>query len=694
MKLKLGTYLKKGILLGMLAGLPFVSFSQFAFDLPSKGNERIFDYSGIWVQVSGKLALCSHSEKGHINLEVGGGKPPYTFKWNTLQTTQNRTNLNAGTYTVWITDSEGKVHEERIVIQPPFPLLLNPVEKKDASCGSGKDGYAKVSVKIGRNDYEPNSPPYKVTWSNGLKDVWEAENLEPGVYTVTVADKYNCDVSVSFEIKSASEGINVSESIQNVSCSSDATGKIVLNVSGGQPPFTYTWNTGATTKDLSNLSPGTYQVQVKDQKGCSFQASYTVAATTPITLSEQIVQPSCEGNSNGEIQINVAGGKPPYTFLWSNGQTGTAIKSLTAGVYTLKVTDAQGCGVEKQFTLTHESNLQLEVLENRSVSCSGKSDGGISIGVKGGKGAVEIKWSDSPSNQLQRKDLKAGIYTVSIKDQSGCSVSKTIEVKETAGLSARIETALDVDCDAGKVEGLAWVSIQGGKEPYQITWSTGSENSREIKFNKSGTLKVTVKDALGCVTETETKVDFPTQNVSGSRLDFQYRKLEITSESEVLAKEEIIFESEISPEFLSWQWEFGDGNKSSDKDPIHIFEKPGTYEVTLTGYDLLGCSSVEKNTIQVNAPTQMVVIPNAFSPNGDGLNDTFLPKIKGVSSFSMEIFNTWGEKLFITNSLETKGWDGLYRGQMSPPGNYLYRITYTNPDGITHTQSGGITLIR
>ena len=189
-------------------------------------------------------------------------------------------------------------------------------------------------------------------------------------------------------------------------------------------------------------------------------------------------------------------------------------------------------------------------------------------------------------------------------------------------------------------------------------------------------------------------MDFPTQNLSGSRLDFQYRKLEITSESEVLAKEEILFESEISPEFLSWQWEFGDGKKSTDKDPIHVFEKPGTYEVTLTGYDLLGCSSVEKNIIQVNAPTQMVVIPNAFSPNGDGLNDTFLPKAKGVSSFSMEVFNTWGEKLFNTISLETKGWDGLYQGQMSPPGNYLYRITYTTPDGITHSHSGGITLIR
>ena len=151
-------------------------------------THSIQSYEKIWVNVGGKLALCTGNEKGNIVLEVGGGKPPYSFRWNTNETTQNRANLNAGTYTVWITDSEGSIHREAIVIQPPFPLILNPLVKKDASCGSANNGYAKIGVKIGRNDYEKDIPPYKVTWSNGLKDVWEANNLAPGTYTVKVAD--------------------------------------------------------------------------------------------------------------------------------------------------------------------------------------------------------------------------------------------------------------------------------------------------------------------------------------------------------------------------------------------------------------------------------------------------------------------------------------------------------------------------
>jgi gliding motility-associated-like protein len=694
MKSVLSIYIKLGLLLLLLVAKPAISFSQFAFNLPSKENERVYDYNSIWVEVSGKLALCSHSEKGHIILTVGGGKAPYTFKWNTLETTQNRTNLNAGTYTVWITDAEGKVREQKIVVQPPFPLILNPVVKRDATCGSETDGYAKISVKIGRNDYEPNSPPYQVTWSNGLKNVWEADNLKPGTYTVTVSDKYNCDTSVSFEIKSASEGINVTETIENISCSSDSNGKISLNVSGGQAPYIYKWSNGSTSKDLSNLSAGTYEVQVKDSKGCSFFATYKISASSPILISETIKQPSCTGTANGEIRVNVSGGKAPYTYLWNTGETTPLAKNLSSGTYTVKITDAQGCKVEKQISVSNESNLQLEVLETRPVSCSGVSDGGISLAVKGAKGKFEVSWSDLSSTQLQRKDLKAGTYTITVSDESGCSVSKTIAVNETQKLSARIETALDVDCAKGSVEGLAWVSIQGGKEPYQITWSTGSINSREISFNKSGTLKVTVKDALGCVTETETKVDFPNTNTMGSRLDFQYRKLVITSEPEVLVKEEILFESEIAPGFIAWEWEFGDGKKSSEKNPIHIFEKAGSYEVKLVGFDALGCSTVEKNTIQVLPPNEMVVIPNAFSPNGDGLNDTFIPKLRGIQSFTLDVFNTWGEIIYTTSSLESKGWDGTFRGQMSSPGNYLYKITFVTSDGIAQSKSGGITLIR
>jgi gliding motility-associated-like protein len=98
--------------------------------------------------------------------------------------------------------------------------------------------------------------------------------------------------------------------------------------------------------------------------------------------------------------------------------------------------------------------------------------------------------------------------------------------------------------------------------------------------------------------------------------------------------------------------------------------------------------------VQVITAEAQVVIPNAFTPNGDGLNDTFIPKIKNINSFTLEIFNTWGEKMFFTNSPESKGWDGTYRGQFLPAGNYLYRITYTDRNSDQTEKTGGVTLIR
>ncbi|MDI1323944.1 MAG: gliding motility-associated C-terminal domain-containing protein [Algoriphagus sp.] len=665
-----------------------VASAQFAFELPSRAAERVTSYDDIQVTVTGKLALCSHTEKGHIFLDVKGGLPPYTFKWNNHQTIQNRMNLLSGTYTVEITDAVGTKHVEHIIIQPPFGLLLNPLQKTDASCGSGADGSAKISVKFGRGE------PYKVTWSHGLEDSWEAKNLKPGTYTVTVADKFNCDVSVSFEIKSAAEGMTVAESIQDLSCSGQKDGKISLNVSGGVAPYTYSWSNGATSKDLTGIASGTYEVLVKDQKGCSFQASYKVGEAVALTLESKITEASCVGNSNGQIELSVKGGKAPYTYIWSDGQTGSVAKNLISGSYDVKVTDASGCFVQEQFTLGTHSSLEVELLESKGVSCSGATDGFINLGVNGAKGQVTVKWSDGILSSLSRKDLKAGTYTIQIKDESGCEVNKSISISEPSPLSARIESTLDVDCAEGSVTGVAWVSIHGGKEPYKITWSNGDKDAREINFFHSGTFKVTVTDASGCAVETEARVDFPSQNTQGGRLDFDYRKLEISNEPEVQVDEEIIFESVISEEFIAWEWEFGDGNESSDKDPIHIFEKPGTFEVSLTAYDIYGCSSVEKNTVTVNNPMDLVVIPNAFTPNGDGLNDAFFPKIRAVSSFSMDIFNTWGERIYAVSNAESKGWDGTYRGQALPAGNYLYKITYSSRDGQVFDRNGGITLIR
>jgi gliding motility-associated-like protein len=359
----------------------------------------------------------------------------------------------------------------------------------------------------------------------------------------------------------------------------------------------------------------------------------------------------------------------------------------------LKVTDASGCSLERQYNLAAAKTIEISLTQKEDASCK-KQTGSALIEVSGADGDYRITWSDGVSGITKRDDLLPGSYTVSAVNTSGCEVSTSFEIKATIEITARIESMLDVNCAVGSVTGVAWVSIQGGKEPYTIIWKSGEKEMREINFFQSGILKVLIKDASGCTLEVESKVDFPSQNGQGARLDFNYRKLEITNDPEVQVKQEVIFESMISEEFIAWEWAFGDGNISKDKDPIHRFEAAGEFEVILTAYDIFGCASTESNRIQVSSPAQLVAVPNAFTPNGDGLNDTFIPKIKAVSTFSMDIFNTWGERIYSTIGPESSGWDGTYQGQALPVGNYLYRINYSSRDGKVFEKTGGITLIR
>ena len=341
---------------------------------------RIFgaeSVSPITVSVSGKLALCSHSEKGSIILDITGGKAPYTFRWNTNETTQNRSNLYAGTYTVEITDADGTVHVESIVVQPPYPLILNPLEKRDASCGSGADGYAKIGVKVGRGE------PYQVSWSHGLKDSWEASNLKPGSYTVTVTDMFNCDVSISFEIESETEGMSLSESIKQPDCSSAGSGEINLYVTGGSAPYLYSWSHGPSTANVSGLAPGDYSVMITDKTGCSIQANYSLQAPSAIEVNASVADPTCGDQNDGSISLDIQGGQAPYTVSWSTGQSGSFLSNLGAGTYQANITDAQGCTVQQTVSLNQSAGIDLRIQEIQPVSCFGANDGAASMDLMG-----------------------------------------------------------------------------------------------------------------------------------------------------------------------------------------------------------------------------------------------------------------------------------------------------------------------
>jgi gliding motility-associated-like protein len=589
--------------------------SFWAYNPGSQGLERTDlgqPAAQLSVKVSGKLALCHHLDRGHIILEVSGGTPPYSFLWNNQERTQNRHNLFAGTYTVFITDSQGRRHEERIVIQPPFPLIVEMAGIQAASCSGTPDGSAKVNIRFGRGE------PYKILWSHGLEDELEAKGLMPGIYSVKVIDMFNCDATLTFEIKSNADSFEVKENIQQISCSDNSSGAISLDITGGKAPYTFLWSNGMTTKDISGVGPGKYEVAIKDQAGCTINKTFEIKSPSTVEVTVSRIQHNlCHGASDGEIDMEVKGGQAPLIFSWSNGATSQNLRGLKAGTYTLK-----------------------------------------------------------------------------IKDASGCEVNTQVMVQEPQKLTARLESSIELNCESGEATGFAWVNIQGGVSPYTIKWETGETGKNEIVFNRPGEIQVEVVDNTGCTVVEKLRVDFPFNNLIAGRIDFNVRKLSFSSEPEVHVLEPLVFESEIGEDFIAWEWDFGDGATAMDRDPVHVFKKPGEFDVTLRGYDIYGCSSVQKRLVTVLETEEWVTIPNAFTPNGDGLNDVFRPVYKGLVNFEMDIFNHWGEHLFASRGLEISGWDGTNKGRLLPRGNYIYKVQYTTITGETVQKTGTVTLVR
>jgi gliding motility-associated-like protein len=568
------------------------------------------DLGDMKVTVSGQLALCSHGDRGHIMLDVSGGIPPYTFVWNNLQTVQNRYNLLSGTYTVWVKDSMGHQIKEKIVVQPPFPLIIEMAQTKNVSC-SNADGEAKVNIKMGRGE------PYKIEWSHGLTGALHAKDLAPGKYSVKVSDQFNCNQTIHFEIKSNSESIELKEELTHISCTNEPKGSITVTASGGKAPFKFLWSNGKTSEKISGLNSGEYGLTVTDANGCSISKTYSITSSEPMSVAAEISNVLlCAEAKSGKISLDIKGGIAPFTFSWSNGSKVKNLENVSSGEYSVRITDQMGCETTKTFTITGPEKL-----------------------------------------------------------------------------TARIETTVDVNCETKEAKGVAWVSIKGGKAPYKITWLNGNKNTQEIEFLTERELSVQITDANGCQTFEKIMVDFA-NIASADRLGFEFKKLQWNPEEEILVDDQLKFESKISEDFIAWEWDFGDGTVSTEKDPVHVFKMPGEFEVVLKAYDIFGCSSVQKEEVKVKEVTEYLMMPNAFSPNGDGLNDIFGPVTKGISGYRMDIFNKWGELIFSNASKNSEGWNGHLNGQLLPSGNYVYKVTFQTPKGEVVEKAGTVTLIR
>ncbi|HLZ16836.1 MAG TPA: T9SS type A sorting domain-containing protein, partial [Cyclobacteriaceae bacterium] len=252
-----------------------------------------------------------------------------------------------------------------------------------------------------------------------------------GTYSVTVTDSSGCSASASYFIRE-NNTLKLSYSVTPTTCLDNGSGAINISVSGGSPPYSYSWSNGATTKDLNGLTSGSYAVTVKDSLGCEITTRILVFKNT-FQVGSEITQPLCWGDATGAISLTPSGGVAPYQFSWTNGSTAASLTNLAAGNYSVTVTDSTGCS--KLLTYSIVSPSQLQVTSSVvSTSCNASS---ITLTTSGGTAPYGYQWSTGAQTQ-NLSNLPGGTYTVTITDAKACTLTKQIVIDSVSTFACTI----------------------------------------------------------------------------------------------------------------------------------------------------------------------------------------------------------------------------------------------------------------
>ncbi|MGD1847719.1 MAG: PKD domain-containing protein [Salibacteraceae bacterium] len=471
---------------------PFIGTQTFTFCITVTGF--------IDASVTGVDPACHGDCNGTTNAVVTNGTTPYTYQWNTGQTTAGLNALCPGTYTVTVTDSVGCNPVRSITLAEP-PLLGAQIGTPTGiPCFGDSLGSATVIATGGTG-------AYTFDWDvgTGNQTVASAVNLLAGTYTVTVSDFRGCDSALSITISEPPLLTAVAAQRQAVICRGDSTGSAYVQASGGVAPYTYQWDANAanqTTDTAFNLAAGSYFVTVTDNNGCDSVVS--VAVSEPSTLNGNLVtitNVACFGDSSGQLSFLASGGTPPYAYQWSPNVTGVTVPSasnLSAGAYSLTITDSAGCDTIVNATVQQNPKLTVDTTLLQNVSCFDGIDGAISVLGGGGQPNYTYSWSTGGSTS-GISGLSAGNYTVTVTDNLNCDTSLTIALNQPGLLGLLQDSLRNISCNGG-TDGAIRVAASGGTPPYAYQWSNGAGNATTplVTGLAAGNYAVTVTDSLGC----------------------------------------------------------------------------------------------------------------------------------------------------------------------------------------------------
>lgn len=463
---------------------------------------------------------------GELGASFGNGTSPYTvmvsgpngYSFSDEGNTSGSISIDGlemGIYEVVVIDANGCRIEDAKKVHEPLKLLVYTTSITHVTCPGGNDG----AISIGIDD---ESDPANLSFS------WEADNyfrsnnkdisdLEAGTYRLTVYDSGGdpgYEEQTIIVIVEEPDVLSIDYNTENISCSEMTDGYINIQAQGGTPGYTFSWTgTGVepNNEDQNNLVPGIYTVHITDVNGCVSEP-IDIEITEPPELNVTptgMGEPTCYGDEDGWIQLDISNGTEPYIVEWDNyGSVTQRIEGLEDGIYHYKVIDANGCVKSNEVELTEPDSLIAEILDYEDVECAGESSGRAYVDISGGTADYEILWSDGHDGQ-ELSNMFAGRYEVKVTDSHGCKDTSSVEIFEPDPLNLGVEAIRPTTYES--MDGGLSVKVDGGVPDYVINWvdqDLNFYNGDKLEDLERGVYELTITDKNNCVLDSTITLEY------------------------------------------------------------------------------------------------------------------------------------------------------------------------------------------
>ena len=626
---------------------------------------------------------CFGSNNGAISISVTGGTGTYSYVWTkngtNFATTEDINNLSPATYIVSVTDANNCPPKTLTftITEPPI-LSVNLVSQTNVDCYGFATGTITINTTGGTPlETSPGIFSYTYSWTGTNGYTSSSQNLTvllAGTYNLVVTDNLGCTKNISVTITQSTE-IIITATTTPIECYGDNDATINTTISGGNAPYQIQWSNLAVGLNQNNLSPGNYTITIIDNLGCIKSLTVNIPSPPIFDVNPVVTNISCFGANDGSIVLNFVGGIAPVNLVWSDGSpAGITRNNLSAGTYSVIITDSKPCTISRTFTIIEPQLLVLTANTTNALDCNNANSGSINLLVSGGTPPFNYVWNNGTTTE-DLTNIPAGNYSVTVTDSRGCTKLSQYSITRPSPIVITVATTTVANCATNSVTQNFTAQVSGGVPPFQFNWSSGTvsgSNNEIMTTTQNGLVTLTATDAIGCSSNYSLNVLLP---VLGNPT-FTQNSIGFTSYGIYSILDPIQFNSAITGDYISVLWDFGDGTFSNELNPIHTYLIPNNYYlVTQTVTYPFGCVYVSNLALKVEKG-YLLVMPTAFTPdNNDGVNDTLRPVSKGLKNIRLDIYDTWGSLLYSETGEVLIGWNGKIKDVNSENGNYYAKVS-------------------